>query len=177
MFGWSLERWEKEAEWKEAEWALSQTIPHHVARLLKNKIFFFFHLLLLSIINYFFFRLHFFFLFFFLTLSRVRPAVERNSLRSMCIYIPFSGWNFCSTHNSHTGIVTLVTSKQRRGSRSVALCTLFLDFHDFEFNITDYIMLHSLLWQRQIKMSHDTKLLHIFKKIGQFHLTIEMYFQ
>ncbi len=157
------------------------------ARFLRNKIFFFFfHLLLCCLLlTTFFFRLPK--KFFFDIQPSLAVAVERNSLRSMCIHAePFSGGNFCAKHNSpHTGIVIpLVTSKQRsKGARAwqQLLYTLFfLDFHGFEFNMTDYIMLHSLpcQWQRQIKMSHGTKCVAYFKKkSGQFHLTIEMYFQ
>jgi hypothetical protein len=71
------------------------------ARLLRNKIFFFFfHLLLCCLLlTTFFFRLPK--KFFFNIQPSLAVAVERNSLRSMCIYAePFSGGNFCATHNS-----------------------------------------------------------------------------
>lgn len=132
------------------------------ARFLRNKIFFFFfHLLLLSIINYFFFKLQIF-----STSSRVWPWQSSGTLSVQCVYMQslfLEGISVLHT-TVHTGIVIpLVTSKQRsKGARAwqQLLYTLFfLDFHGFEFNMTDYIMLHSLpcQWQRQIKMSHGTK--------------------
>jgi hypothetical protein len=72
------------------------------ARFLRNKIFFFFfHLLLCCLLlTTFFFRLpkNFFFQH---PAESGRGSRAELSLRSMCIYAePFSGGNFCATHNS-----------------------------------------------------------------------------
>jgi len=126
---------------KETEWALSQTIPHHVACLLRNKIFFFL-LLLLSIINYFFFfRLKNFVL---LTFSR-SGRQPSGTLRSM--YTAFLEGILCYTQQSHR-YCSYTCNKQARGSRSVALPS-FSKIPRAPIERKIVYNVHSLSWQRQ----------------------------